>query len=280
MPIPPRRLVPAPRPPQPPPPEQPEQPEDAAPADDTPDESYLAFGQQAQERIKVGQEANAPRGYREFFVTKAEVAAAKTKGEVPTVRVHFVRNYAKLEENVSVPCCTIMVQGRPTRYTSAGDDCALAAAGVPVSIRPAYLLIDHRVYTKQDQTKGTDDLKLWIPPPNIMGIMQNAIKNLAENLGVDQSQVDITKHEAKLSKIGEGRSTTWAIDFVIQPRALSKTAVENITKAFGTDGVRKTLAKWLAPNPRYRISKGGTYVMPPRQPRSGGAPATDSDVPY
>lgn len=258
------------------PPVQPTQPEEVDPAaaaeDGSPDESYLNYGQTAKQAVKNSQEANAYRGYREFFITKKDMTAAAQKGEAGvTVRVHFIRNYANPNENVSVPRCTIKTQQGFDSYTSPGDDCALAAAGVNVSIRPVYLMIDHRTYTKRDNTTGTDDLKLFIPPPNFMGIMENAIKNLAENLGVDPSAVDITKHEAKLSKIASGRSTTWAVDFVIQPKGLSKIAMENMAKAFGTEGYKKTLAKWLAPNPKFMISRGGRYTMPPRQPAQGTA---------
>lgn len=266
------------------PPVQPTQPEEVDPAaaaeDGSPDESYLNYGASAKQAVKNSQEANAFRGYREFFITKKDMTAAAQKGEQGvTARVHFIRNYANPLENVSVPRCTIKTQQGFDSYTSPGADCALAAAGVPVSIRPVYLMIDHRTYAKKDNTTGCDDLKLFIPPPNFMGIMENAIKNLAENLGVDPSQVDITKHEAKLSKIASGRNTTWAVDFVIQPKGLSKIAVENITKGFGTDGYKKTLAKWLAPNPRYMISRGGNYIMPPRQPQQGSVAQHGNEEP-
>lgn len=268
------------------PPAQPTQPEEVDPsaaADGSPDESYLNYGNAAKQAVKTSQEANAYRGYREFFITKKDMAAAQQKGEAGvTVRVHFIRNYANPNENVSVPRVTIKTQQGFDSFTSPADDCALAAAGCNVSIRPVYLLIDHRTYAKKDNTTGTDDLKLFIPPPNFMGIMENAIKNLAENLGVDPSAVDVTKHEAKLSKISSGRSTTWAIDFVIQPKGLSKIAVDNIAKAFGTDGYRKTLAKWLAPNPKYMISRGGRYTLPPKNPQQPGQAAdhANEEPPY
>jgi hypothetical protein len=277
MPVP-RRQPPPTQPPREPPPQDDDQQEGAA--DGSPDESYLSFGGQAKEHVKTYQEANAFRGYREFFITKTEMQKAKEKNEQGvTARVHFIRNYANPKETVAVPRCTIMLNGRPTSFTSAGNDCALAAAGVPVSMRPVYLLIDHRQYKKQDNTVACDDLKLFIPPPAVMGIMENAVKNLAENLGVDPSQVDITKHEAKLTKVASGRSTTWAIDFVIAPKALSKTATDNIAKAFGELGYQKTLLKWMAPNPKYRISKGGTYRLPPKQGSAHGS-EDDESPPY
>ena len=266
--LPPRKAVPPRQPPAQP--TGPEEVDSSAADDGSPDESYLNYGASAKQAVKNSQEANAFRGYREFFITKKDMAAAAQKGEQGvTVRVHFIRNYANPQENVSVPRCTIKTANSFDSYTSPGADCALAAAGVPVSIRPVYLLIDHRTYAKKDNTTGCDDLKLFIPPPNFMGIMENAIKNLAENLGVDPSAVDITRHEAKLSKIASGRNTTWAVDFVIQPKALSKVAVDNIAKGFGTDGYKKTLAKWLAPNPKYMISRGGHYTAPPRQAAQG-----------
>lgn len=266
-----------------PPPAQPTEPEEVDPSaadDGSPDESYLNYGASAKQAVKNSQEANAFRGYREFFITKKDMAAAAQKGEQGvTVRVHFIRNYANPLENVSVPRVTLKTQTGFDSFTSPSADCALAAAGCPVSIRPVYLLIDHRVYQKKDNTTGSDDLKLFIPPPNFMGIMENGIKNLAENLGVDPAAVDITKHEAKLSKIASGRNTTWAVDFVIQPKALSKVAVDNIAKGFGTDGYKKTLAKWLAPNPKYMISRGGHYVMPPKQPQQGSVAQHGDDAP-
>jgi hypothetical protein len=249
----------------PPRPAAPPAAETSAADDGSPDESYLAFGEKAKTAVKISQEANAYRGYREFYITKKEISAAQAKGENGvTVRVHFLRNYANPAENVSVPRCTIKSHDGFDSFTSPGDDCALAAAGVPVSIRPVYVLIDHRTYLRRDNTTGSDDLKLFIPPPNFMGVMENAIKNLAENLGVAPGQVDVTKYEAKVTKISQGRSTTWAVDFVLQPKGLSKVAMENIAKAFDKEGYRKVLAKWLAPNPRYMISRGGKYTMPPK----------------
>lgn len=275
--LPPRRPMPPPRPAAPPAATQ----EPDTQADDVPvEEGFLNFGTQAQQAVHNSQEANQFRGYREFFITKGEVEDAAKRGEAGcTVRAHFVRNYANANENVSVGRCSISVgQNRSESYTSAGSDCALAAAGVPVSVRPVYVLVDHRVYQKKDGTKGTDDVKLWIPPPNILSVMENAIKNLCENTGIDRLAIDITKYEAKITKIGVGTKTTWAIDFMVKPVPLSKAAQDSIAKTL-EKGYKATMAKWLAPNPKYMISRGGTYVRPPKHSGSF-ADAGSESVPY
>jgi hypothetical protein len=142
------------------------------------------------------------------------------------------------------------------------------------------VLIDHRSYSRKDGTVSTDEVKLWVPAPTMLGIMQNAIRNLAENLQCEPSAVDITKYEAKISKMGEGRSTTWAINFSLAPRALSKVAVDAIAKTFGERGYKQTMMMWLAPNPKFLISRGGSYVMPRKGQSAGPTPASDDEPPF
>lgn len=256
MPVPPpRRPLPRPSP------SAAEREREPAPANPT-TPSFMTFGGQAKAQARASAE---PSFVPEFFITKAEVAAAKAKGEPGvTVRVHFMRNYAKEAENIVVPRVSVMEAGNWKSYTSAGDDCAIVQAGVRPQMKPVYVLADHRmILDKQTNQKVCDRIRLFIAPSIFVGLMDSAVKNLAENLGVDPSTIDITKYEARLTKIGEGRSSSWSLDFAVQPKALSQTALNNYAKTF-KDGYIETLTKWLAPSDRYLISKGGRYIKPAR----------------
>jgi hypothetical protein len=273
MPIPPRRPTPASA--KPPPARVPTEDELQEAEEDVPD--YLMTGGKAETAVKESAQARGSAGF-EFFITTKEMDAAKKRGENGvTVRVHFIRNYADTEEKVSVPRCTIKENGRFASYTSPGNDCALAAAGVNVSIRPVYLLVDHRSYKRQDGSVSKDQVKFWIPSPPLMAIMDAAIANLCENTGEDPKTIDIRKYEAKITKIGEGRNTAWSIDFVVRPTGLSQEAIENVKKFYGDLSYRQKLGKLLAPNPRYMLSRGGSYVKPSNVPQGGGA--ADGDEP-
>jgi hypothetical protein len=244
--------------------------------DDTADESFLSFGKQAHDRVKSSAEHRA--FHPEFFITAAETEAAAKRGEPgASVRVHFAVNYTDDENYICVPRVTVKENGKFRSYTSSGTDCAIAAAGIPVSNRPCYLVVDHRQFKRKDGSISQDEVKLWMPPPATAGIMQNAMVNLAENLGIEIPDLDVTRYEAKITKVGTGRQTTWAIDFIARERPMAQSALDKIDK-FLEGGYRQTMARILAPSPKYMISKGGRFTKPADYDRE--REQTSEDAPY
>jgi hypothetical protein len=226
----------------------------------------MSFGDDAGKRVtEYQQHASRPRT-REFFITTKEVTAGNGQA---TIRVHFAVNYADKRFHIAVPRVTIpsVNAGQFDSYTSPGADCAIAAAGITPSIRPVYVLVDHRQYTTKEGKPGADDVKLWIPQPSILGMVDNAINDLAEVIGCDRSKLNLIKYEAKITKIGTGRRSAWNVSFVPKEKFMAPDTLDKINKFFGAEGraftyddYRKRMTAILAPDPKYMISKGGSYV--------------------
>lgn len=269
--------MPIPRRPKRPPQAPPKKPQvDDLPADedvlDSADD-WMTTGTDADKRINDYQkEASRPRA-REFFITQAEVTKA---GGRCTVRVHCAFNYANADFRVAIPRITVKEGARFNSYTSKAGDCALAAGGLRPSIRPVFVLIDHRTYEKQDGSAGGDDVRLWIPMPSVQGLMDSAIDDLAETLGEDRDDIDLTQYEAKITKAGTGRRSTWAISFIAKPRPLSSDIQEKIKKFCGVEHTptlrdyRKKLAELLAPEPRFLLSQGAKPYVEQKTPEDAG----------
>lgn len=294
MPIPPRRLPvrrPAPE-------TEPEtdQETEAEVDTDTPaeeaDTSYLSTGSDAKKRVKDYQEhVSRPRA-RELFITQAEIEAGEGSCTVPA---HFCVNYADEQWAVSAPFITLREGTKFNRYLSPGNgDCALQAGGLQPSIRPVYLVIDHRKYKKQDGTMGGDDVRLWVPPAGTIGLLESAVNMLRDNLGVS-GPLDITNYELRITKSGKGRKTTWAVAFLAREKPMAgpwRAAInkfilgEKLAKErkFTLEDYRRFLAKLLAPDPRWLLSKNGNrpYAAAPasRGPRDGDSGGDTDDPPF
>jgi hypothetical protein len=94
--------------------------------------------------------------------------------------------------------------------------------------------------------------------------------------------VDITKYPAKITLTGTGTKSQWIIDFIVKPQQLSQEAINNIHKfcdGNGDAGYKAKLHKILAPDPRFLISKGGTYVKPVKYDTQAAADGGD-EPPY
>jgi hypothetical protein len=190
------------------------------------------------------------------------------------------------EYKVAVPRVTIPAgQGRFDSFTSPGADCAIAAAGVGVAICPVFVLVDHRQFSKKDGSKHTDSVKLWIPRPGISGLMKTAIETLCEDLECDADEVDLRNYELRITKTGTGRGSNWALNFFSRNEKPWQAAWNDpLMKFMGIDHLPTTadyrafMAKILAPNPKYMISRGGVYHKPVSND-SQSADASD-DVPY
>lgn len=255
-------------------------------ADDPPElagaESYMSFGDDAGKRVtEYQQHASRPRT-REFFITTKEVTAGNGQA---TIRVHFAVNYADKRFHIAVPRVTIpsVHAGQFDSFTSPGADCAIAAAGITPSIRPVYVLVDHRQYVTKEGKPGADDVKLWIPQPSILGLVDNAINDLAEVVGCERSKLNLLKYEAKITKVGTGRRSAWNVSIVPKEKSMAPDTLDKINKFFGAEGraftyddYRKRMTAILAPDPKYMISKGGTYVKkatgPTPMPEDGEPP--------
>jgi len=228
--------------------------------------SYLSFGDEASKRVtEYQQHASRPRA-REFFITTKEVTAG---GGQATMRVHFAVNYADKRFHIAVPRVTIpgATPGTYDSFTCPGPDCAIAATGIMPSIRPVYILVDHRTYATKEGKPGGDDVKLWIPQPSILGLVDTCINDLCETLGIDRTALDLTRYEGKITKVGVGRRSAWSVSIIAKEKPLSKESLDRINKFFGAEGrqftfadYRKQMQSLLAPDPRYMISKGGSYA--------------------
>lgn len=240
--------------------------------DSTPD--YLLSGDDAKKRV---QDSAQPKNFlREFFITANEVKAGNGQAEV---RVHLCANYADKKYQVAVPRCTIKDGKLFRSYTSVQGDCALAAAGVAVSVRPVFVVMDHRQFTRKDNSTGKDDIKFWIPQPSHLGLMTTAIKNLAESLGEEPENINVMDYVLKITKVGEGRRSTWAFNFIAKKMPLNPVQKAAVDKFF-EKGYRQTLSKYLAPDPKYMISKGGSYVKPTEAARGGHQDDGDDAPPF
>lgn len=245
---------------------------------------WMTTGKDADKRINDYQkQVNRPRA-REFFITQKEVAAANGRA---SVRVHFAVNYANPIYRIAVPRITIKEGQNFNSYTSPPGDCALAAGGLRPSVRPVYLLIDHRTYSKQDGSKGGDDVRLWIPMPSVQGLVDQAIEDLCETIGEERADIDLTQYEAKITKAGTGRRSTWAISFVGKARPLPSDIQEKIGRFFkNEDGSLPSHAQYvkhmrevLAPDPRFLLSKGAKPYVQQVTPSNAGA-ADEEEPPY
>lgn len=268
MPILPQRRVPPVRPPAPSTASSPEPGvEDQEPSNEQvsdPGSDFLFTGSAAKAR--VAQSAEGFSGAREFFITTKELEAARAKTGTAsvTVNIHFCKDVSKPEHYICVPRVGAKEGPNFRSYTAAGggSDCAICAAtGKQPSMCPVFVILDHRTFKRQDGSVGGNEVKLWIPRPAMAGIFTQAVKTLAENLGCTPDQVDVTQHVAQITKVGTGRSSTMTINFLVKRNPMSNADVNTFNKVF-KDGYMETLRKWLAPNPRYMISKGGTYIAP------------------
>lgn len=208
------------------------------------------------------------RGAPEFYITSKEMAAAKaaTGSPVVTVLAHFYKDYSKAANFISVPRVTIKQGEQFKSFTSAGagSDCAIVAAtGKQPRSCPVFVLVDHRKYTRQDGSQVSDSVKLWIPAPNLLSVLNQAVQDLAANLGCGVDQVDITQHEARITRSGTGTTTVWGISFLVARKPLAHDVRAKVDKVFNdAGGYMALLTKWLAPADRYTISKGGVYAVP------------------
>lgn len=251
-------------------------------SDDTDPTSYLSYGSDADKKIEA--DANSPKNsFWEFFITKDELKKSKN---VCAVDVTFAFNYADPQYAIAVPRVTVREGGNFRQVTSAGNDCAVAAAGVQPSLKPAWLLIDHRTYVNKQGEKVTNRAKVWLPPGSLIGLMKSALGVLASELGCDPSSIDIRKHRCVLTKSATGKKTSWSIQFRVKEREFE---YEEVVSSFmkmdhypSLQEYRRFMGKLLAPNPRYMISKGGKYTKPARRDDKdeGGSEADGSEVPF
>ncbi len=238
-----------------------------APTSDMPSDDMLSFGEDADQRIKNYQESAGRPRTLEFFITKKEVSAGGGKA---SARVHLAFNYADKKYKVSAPFVTIKTAGGFDTFPSPGEDCAIAQAGVNPSVKPIYILVDHRSYVDKEGNQRSDLVKKWIPAAGIASLMEDAIENLCENLGEDRSNIDLRNYELSITKSGTGRQTSWSLAFIVKKKAMTSDHVERIGKFFGNEEGEYPdyaqyvafLKKMLQPDPRYMISKGGKYVKP------------------
>ena len=245
---------------------------------------WMTTGEDADKRINDYQkEVSKPRA-REFFITTKEVNDAQGRA---TVRAHFALNYADPDYRIAVPRITIKEGGNFNSYTSPPGDCALAAGGQRPSVRPVYLLIDHRTYTTRDGKEGGDDVRLWIPMPSVQGLVDQAIDDLCETLGKERDTLNLTEYEAKITKAGTGRRSTWAVSFIARSKPLPMAVQEKIGKFFRNEsGKLPTMSQYkthmrevLAPDPRYLLSRGAKPYVEAQVPVDAGK-AGDEEPPY
>ena len=228
--------------------------------EDTSFADAISFGENAEEQIEQYQQRVALGNVLEFFFTKDEIK--RNKGRA-SAEVHFLRNYADKRNMVSVPRVTIMENGRPRSYTSPGNDCAIASAGVNVAVRPVYFLMDHRVFERQSGEEGTDQIKMFIPASSMQGLITTAIEQLADAVEVDVSDLDITRYRATITKVGTGRKSSWSISFLPREKPLTSEQKKAVAEFF-QPSYKEKVRQVLAPDPRYMLSKGGRYVKPSR----------------
>ena len=240
---------------------QPEETEDLH--DDTEDDAgYLAFGEKADEQIAQYREQVATPFVREFFISSKEIAASDD--DMVTVRTHLLFDYTQKAWNSSAPFITVMENNRPVLCLSPGDDCALQAGGLSPSIRPIYVLMDHRKFKTKQGATGSDNVKVWIPPSGVTALLSAAVLDLKDNLGLDaEDHVDISRYELKITKSGTGRKSTWALAFTAREKPLTDEQLETACEFFKTETlpdvptVRKTLGSMFKPNPKYLLSRNG-----------------------
>lgn len=251
----------------------PQEPRPAASPAGIPD--FMFTGTKAAAVTKASADGT-DRGAPEFYITTKETLAAKaaTGNPAVTVHAHFYKDYSKAANFISVPRVTIKQGDKFKSFTSAGagSDCAIVAAtGKQPRSCPVFVLIDHRKYTRQDGTQVSDSVKLWIPSPNLLSVLNQAVQDLAANLGCGVDQVDITQHEARITKSGSGTSTVWGISFLVARKTIAPEVRAKADKMFNdAGGYMALLSKWLAPADRYTISKGGVYAVPPVYSAAGG----------
>ena len=265
-------------------------------------EDFLMTGDQAETYAKQ-QAAERAREVREFFITKKELAASPT-GNVE-VRTHLCINYAEVSDSgdfhniVATPCVTIPAGGgRFKTFTSPENgDCAFRAAGLQPYLKPLFIIMDHRPFKSKDGKKTyKDNIRAWRPGTGQIGQMRQAIRNLAENLGLDPDDpdtfrsLDVRDHVCKITKLGAGKRSTWSIDFLVAKTPLTKEQKEGIAKWFGLDvekgQVKVTrkiymdkMRRILAPDDKYLISKGGTYT-PPNSNHASSSTEEVEEPPY
>jgi hypothetical protein len=151
-----------------------------------------------------------------------------------------------------------------------------------------YFLVDHRTYVNAKGEKRSDSMKRWIPAPALAGLMNNAIQTLCENLRKDRDQIDLTEYKLKISKTGTGRGSAWALSFNINRSPVSADVKERVGKFFGDEhGRLPTLSRYrdfiqrmFQPDPRYMISKGGSYTKPPKATRETSGSSEDDEPPF
>jgi len=270
--------------------------ENDAPADD----DWLSTGADVDKAVKEAKASSRPR-VNEFFFVKGEqegvvdqhTGRKKAEGSA-SAYVHFAVNYADEAYKTVIPRITIKENGRYNSYTSPGPDCAIRqATGQNPSLRPVYLLVDHRSYTSQEGKTYVDTVKTWIPAASVMDLVDLAIDNLADALSMDRDDLDITQYKAKVTKSGYKRKSVWSISFVPKEEEYSDEAWERVGMFFlGKDEFdadpdldeitpdmhAQKVRKLLAPDPRYMLSKGGSYTVPnaPNNPNAG----KDDTLPY
>ena len=260
---------------------------DASDVDDSEEgeASFLSYGKDAAKRVTDYQKhASRPRA-REFFITKKEIEAANGNC---TVRVHFVVDYSKKEWQVAAPFVTLKVGQHYDQFVCAGADCALVAGGKHEVVKPVYYVVDHRSYETKDGKKGSDDIKQWTPPAAVKGLIENAIAELAEDEELSIENIDLRNYEARITKSGTGRGSSWGVSFARKSRPMAKDIVDKIGKFFGCKGTpslqeyRTHLGKLLQPDPKWMLSRNGNkpWHEGATLPEAASKVDTDDNVPY
>lgn len=265
-------------------------------------DDFLMTGNQAETYAK-NQQAERAREVKEFFITKKEIAASPN-GNVE-VRSRLCINYAEVSASgdfhniIATPCVTIPVGGgRFKTYTSPENgDCAFRAAGLTPYLKPLFVLMDHRSFKSKEGKVYKDNVRAWRPGTGQIGQMRQAIRNLAENLGLNPDdpesykRVDVRDHVCKVTKLSAGKRSSWSIDFLVAKTPLTTQQKEYIAKWFGLDPekdgttvTRKTymgkMRSILAPDERYLISKGGKYVPTNSNASAAVVDSQEEEPPY
>jgi hypothetical protein len=243
--------------------------------------SYLSFGESAEKKIKEDA-ARVRLAHWEFFVTRKELDRAENKTVIVQATLAFP--YTRTDYAVAVPRVSIKTPNGFESYTSPPGDCAIAAAGITVMVRPLFFLIDHRTFDRKDGTKGSDQVKGWLPSSNMIGIMKGAMSQLADDVGIPFDKLDIRNHRLRITASMTGRRIAYAVSF--SPKATQFNYSDAVAKFMRTKQYptlfeyQAFVSKLLAADPRYMISRGGTYQKPvSRQPAEGESEHTGGDEP-